>query len=272
VSTRPSNTEVSRQLGSLLFEARNLRIAFGGIVALNGVDLKAQEGETLGVIGPNGAGKTTLFNCVCGFYRSTGEIQFANVEMGQLSPYRRARLGIARTFQTPVLLESADVMENVMLGGFHRGRAGFLLTAIRIGPATAEERQVRDAAAAVLEEVGIANWARRLARELPHGIRKRVELARALLPNPRLLLLDEPCSGLNHDETAEIGRLLDEIRRSRGTTIFLVEHNMSLVMSLADNIIVLDQGLTIARGTPEEVRRDPAVIAAYFGEVQNAAS
>ena len=218
---------------------------FGGVVALDDVSLEVAEGEIVGLIGPNGAGKTTVFNLVTRLYRpESGELAFAGESLLRTPPHRIVRRGIARTFQNVELFGSMSVLEHVLVG--RHARRG---------------RPVRE----ILDYVGLAELADRRAASLPFGTQKRVELARALASGPRLLLLDEPAGGLNHEE---VGRLADLIRRLRGDfelTILLVEHHMGLVMGLADRVHVLDFGRRIASGTPGEVRSDRAVIEAYLG-------
>jgi branched-chain amino acid transport system ATP-binding protein len=253
-----------------LFEADDLTISFGGVKALNGVSFTAERGEVVAVIGPNGAGKTTVFNCISGFYACSGRIFLNGEPIQDLAAHKRARLGIARTFQTPVLLESMTVLDNVVLGAHAVTHAGFASGTLGVPGARREQSAAREQADAMLAEVGLRPRAGQRVAELSHGSRKRVELARALLAQPKLLLLDEPASGLDDEELASVGELLRQTSKNHELTVLIVEHNMPFVMGLADRIVVLDFGVKIAEGPPQEVSRNPDVIAVYLGEESSA--
>jgi len=247
------------------FEMSGVTVTFGGLVALSDVSLSVAPNQVLGVIGPNGAGKTTLFNVACGFVRpDSGVLRWRGQELPGLRPHQLAGLGISRSLQDLGLFDHMTVLENVMVGATRHARTTFWSALLALPSHRRDERALTERAMAMLEEQGIADVAHRYAASLPYPVRKRVALARALVSEPDLLLLDEPASGLSNDEMAEIGALIRGL--TSRTSVMLVEHHMDLVMSVCDDIVVLDFGKVIARGGPDEIREHPAVLSAYLGE------
>ena len=254
-----------------LLETKGLSMDFGGIRALDHLDLRVRQGEITALIGPNGSGKTTFFNCLTGIYRPTGgELLFtppgkSTRRLNGMKPNKVTRQGLARTFQNIRLFPNMTVLENVMIGRHCRTRAKVLGAIFRDKKTVQEEQEIVAQAYTILEKIGLADMANEFAKNLPYGDQRRLEIARALATEPFLLLLDEPAAGMNPHETAELDELITEIRND-GLSILLIEHDMKLVMSLSDHIFVMDYGKKIAEGSPDVVRNNPAVIKAYLGE------
>jgi branched-chain amino acid transport system ATP-binding protein len=250
--------------GSPLLSVTGITVRFGGLSALDDVSLSASTGSVLGVIGPNGAGKTTLFNVICGFVSPhRGQVVLAGRSLGRIRTHHLTRLGVARTLQGVGLWPGLTVAENVMVGARHRADGGLAGALLGLPGSDRRERALRAAAGEALARLDLTPVADRVATGLPYGIQKKVSLARALVTEPRLLLLDEPASGLSEAEMSDMGEIIRDLRTTMA--VMLVEHHMDLVMSVCDQITVLNFGAVIATGTPEEIRRNPAVTAAYLG-------
>jgi branched-chain amino acid transport system ATP-binding protein len=250
-----------------LLEIADLTQRFGGLTALSDFSLRLEESELAGIIGPNGAGKTTVFNLITGVYRPTrGSIAFEGKRIDGLAPNRITSLGVARTFQNIRLFKELSVLDNVRCAHYRRGAYGVLPAVFRLGRFRKEEAEIIDSSMELLALFHLDGYAREAARNLPYGLQRRLEIARALATRPRLLLLDEPAAGMNPAEVTRLMELIGWVRKAFDVTILLIEHQMRLVMNICERLTVLDFGATIAEGKPEAIRADRRVLAAYLGE------
>lgn len=249
-----------------LLSVQDVSVHFGGIVALDGVSFDIPSGQIIGLIGPNGAGKTTLFNCISRLYNvNGGDILFEGKSILESPVYQMSSLGIGRTFQNLALFGNLSVLDNVMIGGHSTGKTDYFSNALHLPWIKREERELRDRAMEVLRFMRLDHTALQLIGGLPFGVQKRLEIARALMSKPKLLMMDEPAGGLNHNELSELVATIRQIRDEFGTTVLLVEHHMGLVMEVSEKVVALSFGQKLAEGSPREIQEHPDVIEAYLG-------
>jgi len=255
-------------MAAALLQLHDVSLSFKGISALSGLSFDVAAGEICALIGPNGAGKSSLLNVINGVYRADeGDVVFDGTRFAQIHSYKAAHLGIGRTFQHNALFARLSVLENVLAGLARRGRATFLENIFRVGRDAAERRAFNARAEQIIAFLELERHTHTVVSTLPYGLQKRVDLARALVAEPKLLLLDEPMAGMNQDEKQEMSRLVAEVNMQLGTTVVLIEHDVGVVMGLAHHVVVLDYGRKVGDGAPDEVRTNPDVIAAYLGTV-----
>jgi branched-chain amino acid transport system ATP-binding protein len=249
-----------------VLQVENISLRFGGVSALTDISFDVREGEIRSIIGPNGAGKSSMLNCINGVYRpQSGTIALAGRTFHHMSPHQVACMGVARTFQNLALFKGMSVLDNIMAGRNLHMRSNLLLQALHWGPARREEHAHREEAERIIEFLEIQPWRKSPVAQLPYGLQKRVDLGRALAMEPRLLLLDEPMAGMNHEEKRDMCRFILDVNAQFGTTTVLIEHDMGVVMDISDRVVVLDYGKKIGDGSPEQVRGNEEVIRAYLG-------
>jgi branched-chain amino acid transport system ATP-binding protein len=267
------NTSASKQVGEVLLTASQLSMRFGGVLAVNGVSFDVKRGEVFTLIGPNGAGKTTVFNLISRLYTpTTGDISFEGRKLSELAPHDVASLGIARTFQNIELFEHASVLQNLLIGRHTHRKSSVLSDIFFTGKVRRAELEAREKVEQVIELLDLQHHRDSMVAGLPYGVRKVVELARALSTEPKLLLLDEPSSGLNVEETDDMAFWIRDIQQELGVTVLMVEHDMSLVSKVSDRVLAMNQGEMLALGTPREVQTHPGVIEAYLGSIDDVSS
>ena len=262
----PYITPDGRKIGGVLMDLRNITLRFGGVTAIKDISFDIREGEIRAIIGPNGAGKSSMMNVMSGFYvPQEGEVWFRGERRPQMRPYKVARLGLARTFQNIALFDGMSVLDNIMTGRLTMVKSSLLEQALWWGRAEAEENRHREQVEKIIDFLEIQNIRKTPVGRLPYGLKKRVELARALAAEPKLLMLDEPMAGMNVEEKQDMSRFILDVNEQFGTTVVLIEHDMGVVMDISDRVVVLDYGRKIGDGTPDEVRNNEDVIRAYLG-------
>ena len=261
-----TTTADGRKIGGVIMEMKNITLRFGGVVAIKDISFDIREGEIRAIIGPNGAGKSSMLNVISGFYHpQEGEVWFRGQRRPRMRPYQVAREGIARTFQNIALFEGMSVLDNIMTGRLNHMKSSILAQALWWGPAQREEDENREKVEKIIDFLEIQAIRKTPVGRLPYGLKKRVELARALAAEPKILLLDEPMAGMNVEEKEDMSRFILDVNDEFGTTTVLIEHDMGVVMDLSDRVVVMDYGKKIGDGTPDEVRSNQQVIDAYLG-------
>ena len=269
-SQMPAAAENGRKIGDVALDIQNISLRFGGVKALTDISFDVREHEIRSIIGPNGAGKSSMLNCINGVYTPTeGSITFRGKTFSHMNSRQVAEMGVARTFQNLALFKGMSVLDNIMTGRNLKIKSNLLLQALRWGPAEREEIRHREFVERIIDFLEIQAHRKTPVGQLPYGLQKRVDLGRALAMEPQVLLLDEPMAGMNVEEKQDMSRFILDVNDEFGTTIVLIEHDMGVVMDISDRVVVLDYGRLLADGSPDEVRRDQAVIDAYLGAVHD---